>query len=281
MASKTDLTRAEDVLQALRAVGKQPDETIDIAEAALLLGLLLSPETDLAPYRRHLAQLAADLADAAAEDPNGLDARAEALQRVMAQHGYAGDTKTYDDLDNANLIRVIDRRKGLPVALGILYLHAARSQGWRAFGINFPGHFLVAVESEDERVILDPFEHGTQIDVPMLRRRLHQALGLDAELQPEHYASMTNRGVLLRLQNNIKKRLRESGEAERASETVDHMLVIAPDVPDLWRESAELKAETGHLRAALQAVDRFLLLSQDSERGDALALRRHLANRIN
>jgi len=56
-----------------------------------------------------------------------------ALTQVMAEeHGYGGDRQHYDDLQNANLIRVIDRRRGLPVALGILYLHAARAQGWRA-----------------------------------------------------------------------------------------------------------------------------------------------------
>ena len=43
----------------------------------------------------------------------------------------------------------------------------------------------------------------------------------------------------------------------------------------------ELRAETGKLRSALEALDRFLLMSDDSERNEALALRRSLANRIN
>jgi hypothetical protein len=57
--------RAE-ILTALEAIGRQPDETIDLAEAALLLAALDQPGTDLAPYRRHLAQLASNLADAVA-----------------------------------------------------------------------------------------------------------------------------------------------------------------------------------------------------------------------
>jgi regulator of sirC expression with transglutaminase-like and TPR domain len=274
--------RRNEALNALAAVGRQPDETIDLAEAALLLAALDLPDMDLSSYRRHLAQLAADVADAASRDEDTLDARVTALQQIIAgRHGYAGDSETYDDLANASLIRVIDRRRGLPVALGILYLHAARAQGWRAFGINFPGHFLIAVEDDEERVILDPFEQGAQVDIPSLRRLLKTALGLDAELRPEHYATMTNRGVLLRLQNNIKKRVREAGDNERAADTVDGMLAIAPEIPDLWREASELRAETGKLRSALEALDRYLLMSDDSERNEALALRRHLANRIN
>jgi len=105
--------RRAEILSALEAVGRQPDEMIDLAEAALLLGALDYPETDLAPYRRHLAALAANLADTAAQEHETLDGRVAALTQVLAeQHGYAGDRRTYDDLQNANLVRVIDRRKG-------------------------------------------------------------------------------------------------------------------------------------------------------------------------
>jgi regulator of sirC expression with transglutaminase-like and TPR domain len=274
--------RHDDVWAGLEAVGRQTDETIDLAEAALLLAALDAPDSDLAPYRRHLAELASDLGDLALAGDDTLDARASALRQVIAgRHRYVGDRRTYDDLDNANLIRVIDRRRGLPVALGILYLHAARALGWRAAGINFPGHFLVAIEGDDERVLLDPFERGAEVDMDTLQRMLKATLGADAELQPEYYATMTNRGVLLRLQNNIKQRVRDAGDHRRAAQVVQAMLAVAPEIPDLWREAAELRAGLGEMRWALQALDRFLLLSDDSTRADALALRRSLAAKLN
>jgi regulator of sirC expression with transglutaminase-like and TPR domain len=274
--------RRAEILIALEAVGRQPDDMIDLAEVALLLAALDYPEADLAPYRRHLAALASNLADMAAQEKETLDGRVAALTQVVAeQHGYAGDRRTYDDLQNANLIRVIDRRKGLPVALGILYIHAARAQGWRASGINFPGHFLISVEDDEERIILDPFESGMQVDLARLQLMLKTALGADAELQPEYYASMTNRGVLLRLQNNIKKRVLDSGDNQRGAAVIEGMLTIAPELPDLWREAAELRAEIGEMRSALQALDRLLLLADDSQRNEAMALRRTIATRIN
>ncbi len=67
-----------------------------------------------------------------------------------AGYGYRGDAETYDDLANANLIRVIERRKGLPVALGVMWLHAARAAGWAAHGVDFPAHFLVALEGSGQ-----------------------------------------------------------------------------------------------------------------------------------
>jgi regulator of sirC expression with transglutaminase-like and TPR domain len=274
--------RREDVLSGLAAVGRQPDEIIDLAETALLLAALDAPGADLTPYRRHLAQLAAEVADIVPASTDMLEARVAALQQVIAgHHDYAGDRKTYDDLANASLIRVIDRKRGLPVALGILYIHAARAQGWRAFGLNFPGHFLVSIEGEDERVILDPFARGSQVDMATLIRMLKATLGAEAELQPEYYQPMTNRGVLLRLQANIKKRLHDAGDLARASLVIDAMLAVAPEIPDLWREAAELRAEIGEMKSALQAVDRFVQLSDDSQRSDAMMLRRNLAKKIN
>jgi len=101
------------------------------------------------------------------------------------------------------------------------------------------------------------------------------------DIMPVVFISGANRGVLLRLQNNIKTRARDAGDHRRASGVVDSMIAIAPEIPDLWREAAELRTELGELRAALAALDRYLLLSDDSERADAMALRRQLATRIN
>src|SRR5258708_358482 len=92
------IMRRAEILSALEGVGRQPDEVIDLAEAALLLAALDRPDTDLGPYRRHLATLASNLADIPLTEHDGLDARAAALTQIVAeQHGYIGDRRTYDD----------------------------------------------------------------------------------------------------------------------------------------------------------------------------------------
>ena len=76
------------------------------------------PGIDLDPYRRHLRLLKTDAGDRIATLRRGMSEN-EAVARVLAdtiasRHGYAGDHDTYDDPQNADLIRVIDRRRGLP-----------------------------------------------------------------------------------------------------------------------------------------------------------------------
>jgi regulator of sirC expression with transglutaminase-like and TPR domain len=154
----------------LRHVGTQADAEIDLAETALALAALERPEVSLDRYRDHLARLTDAVAEQAAHSPEDVEARVAALRAVLAEHyGYAGDALTYDDLQNANLMRVIDRRKGLPVALGILYIGTARNLGWDIHGLNFPGHFLIRLNQAGERAILDPFNGGQTRTVMELR----------------------------------------------------------------------------------------------------------------
>ena len=64
-----------------------------------------------------------------------------------------------------NLIQVIERRRGIPVTLGILWLHCTRVIGWPAHGLDFPGHFLLALEGEPTQSTTRKGPHQTVLDV--------------------------------------------------------------------------------------------------------------------
>ncbi|MFZ0692656.1 MAG: transglutaminase-like domain-containing protein [Alphaproteobacteria bacterium] len=275
---KRDMSQAEAearraIEAALDEIGKQPDAAINLAESALTLASLDVPELKLDPYRRHLAALVRDVAGVMA-DPTA-ESRTAALSSVIAARwGYKGDSDNYDDIANAALPRVIDRRKGLPVSLGVLYIHVARGEGWPIAGLNFPGHFLVRLEGRDgERLILDPFNGGRILGIDELRRLLKVAEGMDAELMPEHYEPVTNRDILLRLQNNLRMRLFRMGEVRRAASVTESMLRLAPLETALWREAGVLYAELGEVGSAISALERFLDSSgSDTARHQAAAL---------
>jgi len=252
----------------LRAQGQKEDTHIDLAGTAILLAALDRPEGSLAPYHDHLSDIVREVG---ARVPSGtarnIDQCARALVAVLAEdRGYAGDTLTYDDPQNANLMRVIDRRKGLPVALSILYIHAARAQGWVATGINFPGHFLIRLDAADGRVILDPFNGGVERDVSDLRGLLKQMAGLNAELVPAHYAPIGNRDTLIRLLNNTKLRAQAAKDEDRAAEILDRMLMIAPKDTALLHEAGVCFAQIGNLRRAIDFLEAFLELNEDPAR---------------
>ncbi len=257
----------------LRRTGEIPDQEIDIAETALLLASLDRPGVSLSRYRDHLNLIADDVAKGAS-GMESLDDRVAALNdAIFGAYGYEGDRRTYDDLQNANLIRVIDRRRGLPVALGILMIHAARAQGWDIAGLRFPGHFLLRMDHRGQRAILDPYEKGAPKGATDLRALLRAQGDDEAELQPEHYEAASDREVLVRLQNNIKLRQTQRGDNMTAAATLETMLYIAPQDKHLWREKALLAAQLGRVDGAVAALEEYIQRETlDGPRHDAALL---------
>ncbi len=275
----------DDARSALDAVGQLPDPEIDVADAALQLARVDAPHADWQAARAELtaiAREAVELARSLGQEAE-LGVRAEALAGLLVgRHGYRGDAETYDDPANANLLSVIERKKGLPVALGILWLHAARAAGWRAHGVDFPAHFLFALEGRAGQLVLDVFDGGTPLDARDLRLLLKRIEGEQAELRPGVLRPVDVRAVLLRLQNNIKTRRLAAGDLAGAVVCAEDMLRIAPDHAGLWREAGLIHQRLGEVQAALRCLQHFLDLAPQGEAAArARAAMEELRTRLN
>ena len=280
--SPEDANTREEAEATLARIGAAEDAEIDLAEGALALAALDRPQVPLARYRDHLAELAEEVAaEAAAGADEGAEQAAALVRVLFGRHGYEGDRLNYDDLQNANLMRVIDRRKGLPVALGILMIHAARAQGWTMVGLNFPAHFLVRLETRGDRLILDPFSGGAVVNTAGLRDFLKEVAGEGAELKPAYYEPVGNRAVLLRLQNNLKTRLIREQKLEAAVGVVTRMLSFAPEEGVLWREAGLIEAHLGNLKRAIALIETYRDKSTgQAQRRQAAMLLQNLARRL-
>ena len=264
---------------ALDAVGQLPDTEIDVAATAVQLGRIDAPDADWRAAEAHLSELARDAAGLARELSGAdLAEQAGALAGLIGgRHRYAGDVEQYDDVANANLLRVIERRRGLPVSLGILWLHCAQAAGWGAHGVDFPGHFLVALGGAPVRgrgkagpklvaqvgphqTVLDVFAGGAPLDARALRGLLKRIEGPNAELRPGVLAPMPIRRVLLRLQENVRTRRLAAQDLDGALACTLDMLRMAPDVPALWREAGAMHQRLDQVGAALRCYARVLEL---------------------
>jgi regulator of sirC expression with transglutaminase-like and TPR domain len=246
------------VLESLREIGKRDDHAIDIAEAALLLAALDRAGDSLGPYRETLAKIARQARECTTR-AHSIDMQVAALTDLLVgRYGFRGDNETYDDPRNANLMYVIDRRRGLPVALGILWMHAARAYDAGVVGLAFPSHFLIRLSSRGQRAILDPFNGGRMLGAEDLRRMIKDLSGADREIEPADYAPVSNRDVLIRLQNNIKLRALAAHDAARALDVLQTMTLLAPDRGELWWETALLHSRLGNMRTAITTLETYL-----------------------
>ena len=111
------------------------------------------------------------------------------------------------DLSHSNLQWVLAQRQGLPIAVAAIVIEAARRFGLTAYGINFPGHFLVSVQGD----VVDPLT--LQV---LQRQQFAQKLSaheFDAVMQPT-----LPRLFGLRMLNNVKI---QYAQAENWSEVLD------------------------------------------------------------
>ena len=257
----------EQAQSVLTQIGEAGEEDFPLIDAALACAVHEDPNRDADAVRQLCDQMAERLAGRLAhESPE--EALAETL---CGDFRFAGDLITFDHPDNADIIAVAQRRKGIPVALGIFYLETARRCGMKVDGVDFPGHFLLRVETSEGPLALDPFSEGRVVLPSELTRRALRA-GLTPDVADRLdllMAPVRARSVLIRLQNNIFARAqarRDFGAAERSAlrrallDPVDHRP---------WLDVAAAREGQGRLAGALEALGR----AQQLDGGVAIAAR--------
>ena len=271
-----------DISERLAVIGTQGQNVLNIGEAALLLANLDLPKNSFEQYQDELNLITSDLSAASREAETLSDRITVLSETLYKQHRFQGDVETYDDPQNANLMRVIDRRKGLPVALGILAIHAGRTQGWEIAGLNFPGHFLLRLSKLGEDVLIDPFNEARLVvneDLQKIFWRIHNR---NMPEQSDFVQSVSDRDILVRLQNNIKIRALREGDKERAIKILQSIVLITPISVEFLAELVMLEASSGRIKSALERLERFIQRNTDfSNTSSILSLKEQLNRSLN
>ncbi len=135
-----------------------------------LLALALAAEfrgVEAATAVAKLDALASELVDALAAEPETPEAQARAVVAVLGnRHGFTGDTERYDHPANSMLDVVLERHRGLPILLSVVYVEVARRAGLPLAGVGLPGHFVVGHFGTEPPLLLDPFAGGARVDAP-------------------------------------------------------------------------------------------------------------------
>jgi regulator of sirC expression with transglutaminase-like and TPR domain len=206
-----------------------------LEELALALAAEFEPVDERA-VRGQLDVLADDARPAVAEAAGDPAAELEALSTVLGRrHGFLGDTEAYDDPLNSMLPAVLERRRGLPITLSVLWVAVARRAGVPLVGVGLPGHY-VAGRFDDPAGprLVDPFAGGVRIDVGELPSHLVRPWG------PQETA--------MRMLNNLVGAYTRRGALGQAIVAAELRLVLpAVDGADPDRLAIEARA----LRAQL------------------------------
>ena len=268
----------EDAELSLRDAAAFEDSRFPLFEAALACAVHDDPVRQIEPVRA-LAHQIADRLAVRLESESAEEAIAETLS---GDFGFTGDAVTPNDPANADLIATAQRRRGLSATLGVFYLDAARRCGVPLDGVDFPGHFLLRIESDQGPLALDPFSEG-RVVLPseLSRRALHAGLTpVVAERMEQLMAPVGDRAVLIRLQNLIFARAQRSGDFPRAERAALRRALLDPTDHRAWIDVAAAREGQGALAGSLEALSRAQMLDGGASLS-AMAARERVRLRLN
>jgi regulator of sirC expression with transglutaminase-like and TPR domain len=252
----------------VRALDASP-ERLDLA--ALAVAALENPEVDVQAVERSLDGLAEQVRASVGASTDVAEQLAALRDVLVVQEGFRGEDDGYSKAESSFIDRVLQSHRGLPIALGVVYVEVARRAGIPLHGVSFPGHFLVGTEVASSMVILDPFHAGKSLsldDCSGLLKRFAPHL----RMAPGLLAPASVRAITTRRLSNLKALYLGQGKGEQALRVVDLLLTLTPDHPGELRIRAALLSALGAYRAALADVERCLKLAPASQDARSLEL---------
>ena len=130
------------------------------------------------------------------------DELGQPLLRCMNDLGFAQDDFTPLRPAAALLDKVLQRKRGQPLAMGLIAMELARRLDIPMVGVNFPGHFLLRVPGADH--LLDPCG-GRRLYPNDCRELLQRQYGPNLTLQADHLHTADPRSILQRLSRNLRQ----------------------------------------------------------------------------
>lgn len=195
------------------------------------------------------------------DDIDVFEAVARINHHLFNELDFNGNTDHYDDPENSMLDSVLERRTGLPISLSLVYIEIARRNGLKVHGIGFPHHFLVSPATATPSFYIDPFSRGRVMRTDALKVRYQRiADEADGRLPPLSWwlKPVTNRQVLVRINNNLKASFMQRDGLTGALRCVERLLVLTPDALDLRRDRGLLRLELGLEEEGAKDLDAYL-----------------------
>lgn len=242
--------------ERLAEIVRRPD--CDLAEAALLCCCEVEPDLDVEVELLRIDAIA-DAFVTRGFSPSSPEDDARALGAYLAGvQGFVGDGEDYHDPSNGLLTRVLDRKRGLPIALSIVYVAVGRRVGIPAYGIALPGHFVTGVGGGERPVVVDPFHSGALLDERELSERVASATGGQARFTRSMLRPAPAPLVIRRVLNNLTRDFTNQGDLEDALWTVELKQLLPGSPPDDHRARGELLLNLGRFRAAAAAFEAYV-----------------------
>lgn len=255
------------------------DESLPLLESALAVAQDEYPQLDMLGVLAEVDSRVHRLRQRIPADAGDLQ-RLRMLNRVFFDElGFAGNVNDFDDPRNCYLSDVLERRRGMPVSLALLYLEFAAQIGLRAEAVPLAAHVLVRLHLSDGLALVDPFrgrllsrtEAAEQIG---LFARPRRGLAVARDVWMTDPSAATPRVLVERLLRHLREAHHRAGDLPRELAVIERLVVLQPGHARWRRERGLLRAEQGQTERAIEDLSYYLARRPDAD--DADVLRRRL-----
>ncbi len=261
---------------ALVALIEGNEADIDLARAALLIANEEYPELDVEHYMAQLDLLAervrALLCLSPSDNPPQDLSKQEVIDMLVAinavlfdQEHFSGAEKDYYNPCNSFLNDVLERRKGIPITLSLLYMEVGKRLGVQIDGIGLPLHFVVRCRLPDGDIYIDPFEGGRMLSEQDCRELVRRMLRGKASFNPRWLEPVSKKQFLIRMLTNLKHIYVYKGDYTRALSICDRILLLVPQAATERRDRGIIHLHLKHHARALRDLKAYVELAPEAE----------------
>ncbi|MFK0114482.1 tetratricopeptide repeat protein [Streptomyces sp. NPDC090994] len=228
----------------------------DLATLCLLVGAVADGSLDEAGIDAAQSELDR-LAGQLPFRPGGPHAWAVALRELLGEgHGFGGSAADYRRLESSLLHRVLERRRGLPILLSVVWIEVARRAGAPVYGVALPGHFVVGFGAGAELVLADPFGGGRVLSGTDAELLVAGATGVP--LRPSMLGPADPLDVVLRILNNVRAWAAPRPERSDVALWAVELSLLLPSHPARLRyERARLLVGRGEFLAGAAELEAY------------------------
>lgn len=177
---------------------------------------------------------------------------------LFDEQAFTGNASDYYNTANSYLPAVLETKRGLPITLSLLYTAVAQKLGLKAYGVALPGHFMVGLHIDDQRMLVDPFAGGKLVNEDEAHSRLKELFGPEVEWSDELLQPATHVHWLTRMLQNLLNVFSSTGHYADVAAMLEMEMTLWPQQAQLKRDLALVLARCGLSQPASVWLDHYL-----------------------
>jgi regulator of sirC expression with transglutaminase-like and TPR domain len=243
------------------------DARLDVA--ALDIAAIEMPDLEAAPSLEILDRLASEIASRVPASADGREFLRAMNDYLFGELGFRGNRIDYNDPRNSCVNYVLDRRMGIPITLGVVYIELARRLARPVVGIGLPGHFIVQYDDGEFSTYIDPFHGGRLLGAGESLEIAREHTGVNADATA--LAPVGTCYIVVRMLNNLRSAYFRGQQFDKMIAVTDLLIGAFPENAEYYKSRGVARMNSRRFRGAIEDLELYLKYAPDASDREQIA----------